>query len=97
MTPDTKFGSTFFNPFFSKESLADNEHNPDVNFYQDFSLLDTRYLTPDKFKTSFKDYSKNSCSVFYLNIRSIYKNFQSFSELHLNVNHIISVICFSET
>ena len=52
---------------------------------------------PDKFKTSFKHFSKNSFSVLHLNIRSINKNFEGFSEFYSKLNHVFSVICFSET
>ena len=44
---------TNFNPFSTKKSFVDNEHDPDVNFYHN-----TQYLAPDKFKTNFKDFSK---------------------------------------
>ena len=97
MTPDTNFESMFFNPFSTKECFVDNDHDPDVNFYHDVSMLDTQYLMPDKFKTNFKDFSKNSFSVLHLNIRSINKNFEAFSEFYSKLNHVFSVICFSET
>ena len=71
--------------------------DPDVNFYHDVSMLDTQYLMPDKFKTNFKDFSKNSFSVLHLNIRSINKNFEAFTEFYSKLNYIFSVICFSET
>ena len=38
------------NPFSTKECFADNDHNPDVNFYHDVSTLDTQNLMPDNFK-----------------------------------------------
>ena len=44
---------TNFNPFSTKKSFVDNEHDSDVNFYHN-----TQYLAPDKFKTNFKDFSK---------------------------------------
>ena len=47
MTPDTNFKSMFFNPFSTKECFVDNDHDPDVNFYHDVSMLDTQYLMPD--------------------------------------------------
>ena len=47
MTPDINFESMFFNPFSTKECFVDNDHNPDVNFYHDVSMLVTQYLTPD--------------------------------------------------
>ena len=95
MTRDTNFESMFFNPFSTKE--LDNDHDPHVNFYHDVSMLDTQYLRPDKFKTNFMDFSKNSFSVLQLNIRSINKNFEAFTEFYSKLNHIFSVICFSET
>ena len=52
---------------------------------------------PDKFKTDFKDFSKNSFSVLHLSIRTININFEAFSEFYSKLNHIFSVICFSET
>ena len=87
----------FFNPFSSKECYVENDHDPDVNFYHDVSTLDTQYLMPNKFKTNFKDFSKNSFSVLHLNIRSINKNFEASTEFYSKLNHIFSVICFSET
>ena len=97
MTPDINFESMFLNPFSTRECIVDNDHDPDVNFYHDVSMLDTQYLMPDKFKTNFKDFSKNSFSVVHLNIRSINKNFEVFTEFYLKLNYIFSVICFSET
>ena len=97
MTPDINFESMFFNPFSTKECIADNDHDPDVNFDHDVSILDTQYLMPDKFKTNFKNFSKNFFSVLHLNIRSINKNFEAFTEFYSKLNHIFSVIWFSET
>ena len=57
-----------------------------------FLLLNTQYLVPDKFKNS-----KNSFSVLHLNIRSINKLSKAFTEFYSKLNHIFSVICFSET
>ena len=64
MTPHTNFESMLFNPFSTKECFVDNDHDPDINFHHDASMLDTQYLMPDKFKTNFMDFSKNSLSVF---------------------------------
>ena len=79
MTPDINFESMLFNPFSTKECFADNDDDPDVNFYHDVSMLDTHYLMPDRFKTNSKDFSKNSFSVLHLNIRSINKDFEAFT------------------
>ena len=98
MTPDTNFESMFLNPFSTKECFVDNDHYHKVNFYHDVSMFDTQYLLmPDKSKTNFNDFSKNSFSVLHLNIKSINKNFEAFSEFYLILNHIFNVICFSET
>ena len=97
MTPDTNFESMFFNPFSTKECFVDNNNDPDVNFYYDVSLLDTQYILPDKFKTNFKDFSENSFSALHLNIRSMNKNLEGFSEFYSKLNYLFSVICFSET
>ena len=58
MTPDINFESMFLNPFSTKKCFVDNNHDPDVNFYHDVSMLDTQYLMPDKFKTNFKEFFK---------------------------------------
>ena len=87
----------FFNPFSTKKCFVDNDYDPDVNFYHDVSMLDTQHLMPDKFKTNFKDFSKNSFSDLHLNIRSINKNFEAFTEFYSKLNHIFTVMCFSET
>ena len=47
----------FFNPFSTKECFVDNDHDPDINFYHDVSVLGTQYLAPDRFKTNFKGIS----------------------------------------
>ena len=92
MTLDNNFESMVFNPFATKECFVDNDDDPDVNFHHDVSMLDTQYLMPGKFKTNFKDFSKNS-----LNIKSTNKNFEAFREFYLKLNHMFSVIGFSET
>ena len=46
---------------------------------------------------AFKDFSKNSFSVLHLNIRSINKNFEAFTEFYSKLNHIFSAICFPQT
>ena len=87
MTPDIKFESMFFNPSSTKECFVDNDHDPGVNFYHDVSMLDTQNLVQDKFKTNFKDFSKNSFSVLHLNIRNINKTFEAFAEFYSKLKH----------
>ena len=97
MTPDTTFESMIFNPFSNKEYFVDNDDHSDVNFYHDVFMLDTQYLMPDKFKTNLKDFSKNSFSILHLKIIGMNKNYEAFIEFYSKLNHIFSVICFSET
>ena len=52
---------------------------------------------PDKFKTDFKDFSKNAFSVLRLNVSGMNKNFEAFTEFYSKLNHMFSIICFSET
>ena len=87
MTPDINFESMFFNLFSTKDCFVDNDHDPDVDFYHEVSMLHTQYLTADNFKTSFKDFSKNSFSALHLNIRSINRNFEVFAEFYSKLNH----------
>ena len=97
MTPDINFESMFLILFSTKGCFVDNDHDPNVNFFLDVSMLDTQYLIPDKFKTNFKDFYKNSFSGLHLNIGSINKNFEAFTEFYLKLNHIFNVTSFSET
>ena len=89
MTPDINFETMFFNPFSTKECILDNDHDPDVNFYHDVSMLDTQNLMPDKFKTNFKDFSKNSFSVLHL-IPTINKPTRVGKNSATAVDHIIT-------
>ena len=82
----------FFNPFSTKECFVDNDHNPHVNFDHDVSMLGTQYLVPNKFKTNSKDFSKNSFSILHLNIRTINKKFEAFTQFYSKLNYIFSVI-----
>ena len=84
MTPDINFESmsNLCRIYLESaiECFADNNHDPDVNFYHDVSMLDTQYLMQDKFKTIFKGFSKNTFSRLHLNIRNINKNVEVFTE-----------------
>ena len=49
MTPDINFESLLYNPFSIHESSINSEHDPDINFYQDISSLETHYCSPNDF------------------------------------------------
>ena len=85
MAPNTYFESLTFVPFSIDESFINNEHDPDVNFYNDVFTLDAQYLAPDKFQRNFKPFSKQSLSILYLNVLSINKNFEAFKQFYLSL------------
>ena len=43
MTSDINFQSLAYNLFSIHESSINSEHNPEINFYQDISSLETYY------------------------------------------------------
>ena len=89
MAPNGSFGSQSFNPFPVNEDLKDNDQDPDVNLYQtQIYSLDTSYYIPNEVKENLENFQQKSFSVLHLNIRSMSKNFFSFS---------FSAICLSET
>ena len=73
-----------------------NNQDPDVNFYHNFSMVDTQYLAPDKSNTNLRDFYGNYFSVLHLIIRNTNKNFEYFREYYSKVNHIFNVTRFSE-
>ena len=97
MTPDINFESLSYNPFSIHESSINSEHDPDINFYQDISSLETHYCSPNDFQNNFQCFLKDSFSVLHLNIRSMNKNFESFKEFYLTINFKFSIFCFLET
>ena len=59
MTPEPSFETMCFNPFLlANNSLNDFNQNPDVNFYNDISSLETSYLSPSKIGKNFLNFSK---------------------------------------
>ena len=76
---------------------VNNDHDPDVNFFQDVSSLDTHCYSPNEIQEKFNNFSEKSFSVLHLNIRSINKNSEDFKEFYSTLNYRFSIICFSET
>ena len=97
MTPDINFKSLSYNPFSIHKSSINSEHDPDINFYQDISSLETHYCNPNDFKNNFQSFLKDSFSVLHFNIRSMNKNFESFKEFDAKTKFKFSIVCFSET
>ena len=97
MTPDINFESLSYNPFSIYKSSINSEHDPDINFYQDISSLETHYCSPNDFKNNFQSFLKDSFSVLHLNIRIMNKNFEYFKEFYSRIKFKFSIVCFSET
>ena len=91
------FESLSYNPFSIHESSVNSEHEPDINFYQDISSLETNYCNPNDFQNNFQCFLKDSFSALHLNITSMNKNFESFKEFCSKINFKFSIVCFSET
>ena len=97
MTRDINLESLSHNTFSIHESSINRDHDPDINFYQDISSLETHYCRPNDFKNNFQSFLKDSFSVLHLNIRSMNKNFESFKEFYSKMKFKFSIVCFSET
>ena len=54
MTSDINFKSLLYNNFSIHESAINSEHDPDINFYQDISFLETHYCSPNDFQNNFQ-------------------------------------------
>ena len=97
MTLDINFKSLSCNPFSIHKSSTNGEHDPDINFYQDISYLETHYCSPNDFQNNFQCFLKDSFSGLHLNIRSMNKNFEPFKEIYSKINFKFSIVYFSET
>ena len=91
------FEPLLHNSFSFHKSSINSEHDPDINFYQDISSLETHYCCPNNFKNNFQCFLKDSFFFLLLNIRSINKNFESFKEFYTTIKFKSSIVCFSET
>ena len=97
MAPEPSFETMCFNPFLANDSLNDSNQNPDVNFYNNISSLESNYLSPSEIDKNFKNFSTESFSVLHLNIRSMNKNFEAFQDFYKSLNTKFSIICLTET
>ena len=82
MTPEPSLETMCFNPFLTDDSLNNSNQNPDVNFYNDISSLETSYLSPSEIDKNFQNFSKESFSFLHLNIRSMNKNYEVFQDFY---------------
>ena len=98
MTPEPNFEDMSFKPFTVNEhSTIDPELDPDTNFFESISSLDTKYFTVNETKTFVSNIDSESFTVLHLNIRSMKKNFESFQEFFKDLKFNFSAICLSET
>ena len=85
-----------FNPFLANDSLNDSNQNPDVNFYNNISSLESNYLSPSEIDKNFQNFCKESFSVLHLNIRSKNKNFEAFQDFCKSLNTKFCIISLTE-
>ena len=99
MTPEPSFESLSYKPFsVDGNHTVHAELDPDVNFFQNISSLDTQYFNIDDAKTYVNNNtSSDSFSVLHINIRSMQKNFEKFQELFKTLKFNFSAVCLSET
>ena len=58
MAPEPSFETMCFNPFLANDSINDSNQNPDVNFYNYISSLESNYLSPRETDRNFQNFSK---------------------------------------
>ena len=87
-----------FKPFIVNENSTINlELDPDANFFESISFLDTKYFTVNETKTFVNNIDLESITALHLNIRSIKNNFESFQEFFKYLKFNFSEICLSHT
>ena len=99
MTPEPSFESLSYKPFAVDGNLTVNaELDPDVNFFQNISSLDTQYFNIDDTKTFVNNsISSDSFSVLHINIRSMQKNYEKFQGFFKTLKFNFSAVCLSQT
>ena len=99
MAPEPCFESLSYKPFSIDGNLIVNAGlDPDVNFFQSISSLDTKYFNIDYTKIFVNNNnSSNSFSVLLINIRIMEKNFENFQKFFKTLKFNFSAECLSET
>ena len=97
MIREPSFESLSYKPFSVDGNLTVNaELDPDVNFFQNISSLDTQYFNIDDAKTFVNNnISSDSFSVLNINIRSMQKNFKKFQEFFKTLKFNFSAVCLT--
>ena len=89
-----------FDGFAIGETLFGNEDlDPDANFFQNFSNLQSKYYDIDEFVSKFKDVNASEApfSSIHFNSRSVQKNFDQISNFLNLLEFDFDVIGLSET
>ena len=97
MITEATFESLSFNPFFAKDYLNDSNQDPDVNFFNNISSVETGYLLPCEANNKLKFFSSETFSILHLNIRCMTENFETFQEFYNPSTVNLTIICLSET
>ena len=94
MTPEPNVEDMSFKPFTVNEhATIDLKLDPDTNFFESVSSLDTKYFTVNKTKTFVSNIDSEYFTVLHLNIRSMKKNFEIFQEFFKDLKFNFSAIC----
>ena len=98
MTPEPNFEEMSFKPFTVNEhSKTDPELDPDTNFFESISSLDTKHFTVNETRAFVSNIDSESFTVLHLHIRSMNKNFESFQEFFKDLKFNFSAIYLPET
>ena len=98
MTAEPNFWNMSFNPFTVNEhSTVNPEFDPDTNYFESISSLNTKYFAVNQTETFVSNIDSESFTVLHFNIRSIKKNFEIFQEFFKDLNFNFSAICLSDT
>ena len=101
MSPEPdKFSNLHFNPFFERFPDAEDERDPDKNFFNEVNTqnLKCSYLFPNKIESflSQKEISE-TINAIHVNIKSFSKNFGNLLDNLRKSNYSYNVFCISET
>ena len=71
------FENLTFNAFDKENILLKDSFVPDSNFFNTHGFTNTTYFKPETLKAMIKENNDISFLILHLNIRKLYKNFES--------------------
>ena len=103
--PPLDFESMHFNPFtMLKNTVTQDESDPDINFYNDINLQNNEadYFCPDEVRDKIHSFEQqpgynNTFSLLHMNARSLNKNIENFKTLLSEINHEFKIMAITES